>query len=138
MKKSSAFLIVIVLIVSVVVISFFGKSIAVGQFEVYMTDVWITNEKDANNTIYVDYDDVFGFGSVTLDYDYLPVDADYPNKVKYSLTNNTYTDENGEEQIVAEIRGASEVLFHTRGAVVAYIRTTDGSGKSDSVKIVCV
>ncbi|MCD8206020.1 MAG: hypothetical protein LUD29_05350 [Clostridia bacterium] len=137
MKKASAFLIVIVLIMSVVVISFFGKSIAVGQYQTYFSDIWFTNEKDANNTIYIEFDEAQGYGTVFLEYEYLPADVDYPDKVAFSLSNDTYTDENGETQYKAEFVRPGYLVFNMTGAVHAYIRTTDGSTKSDDVTVVC-
>ncbi|MCD8205210.1 MAG: hypothetical protein LUD29_01145 [Clostridia bacterium] len=140
MKKTSVFLIIVVFIMSVIVITFFGKSIAFGQFQVYMTSITITNDRGNNNTISVEFSDYTQNGeytSVWLHYVVTPDDATYKEKVEYYLTGNTYEDEEGNTKYIADVNSDGEVYFLEPGAVRAYVVTTDGSALSDDVLIIC-
>lgn len=140
MKKTSVFLIIVIFIMSVIVITFFGKSIAFGQFQVYITSITITNDRGNNNTISIEFNEDNKNGeytSVFLHYVVTPDDATYKEKVEYYLTGNTYEDEKGNVQYIADVNPDGEVYFMEPGAVRAYVVTTDGSALSDDVLIIC-
>ena len=140
MKKSSLFFIIVACIISVVAISFFGLKVEMGQFTVYMTSISITNDYQevAGNKLITVYLNSEGYATLTLDYTYAPEDATYPDAVKYTLTNNTYTDEEtGETKYYATVNSYGEVVFYKAKTVIATITTTDGSQLTDSVYIIC-
>ncbi|MCD8209708.1 MAG: hypothetical protein LUC31_02700 [Coprobacillus sp.] len=144
MKKSSLFLIVIIYIVSIVAITFFGQSIEMDQYKVYMSDIWISNESeivsgsDNIRNINITFNDDEGWGGIILHYEFLPEDATDSDAVKWSLYGNTgILADTGEEVVIADIDGKGEVVFHRRGMVTAYVTTTDGSNLVDSVRITC-
>ena len=134
MKKTIIFSIAIIYLVSIIVVTFFGMQSRLDQFQVYMTDIEITSfdqEVNGNKYLFVDFNDEEGYASVFIDYDYAPDNATHPDRVSFSLTGNTYTDDNGETAY------NGEVVFYSRKAVVLTIRTTDGSSLADSVTIIC-
>ncbi len=144
MKKSSLFLIIIVYIVSIVAITFFGQSIEMDQYKVYMTDIWIDNESevvegsDNIRNINISFNDAEGYGYIILHYQYLPEDATDGDAVKWSLYGDTgILADTGEEVTIATIDAKGEVDFQRRGMVTAYLTTTDGSNLVDSVRITC-
>ncbi len=140
MKKTVIFSIAIIYLVSIIVVTFFGMQSRLDQFQVYMTDIEITSfdqEVNGNKYLFVDFNDEEGYASVFIDYDYAPDNATHPDRVSFSLTGNTYTDDNGETAYYAEVSANGEVVFYSRKAVVLTIRTTDGSSLADSVTIIC-
>ena len=146
MKKSVILLIGIIYIVSIVVVTFFGMQISMDQFKVYMSSVSLYHSDMQildDNTKYLDivFDDekasADGYISVFVDYEVGPDNASYPALVTFSLTNNTYTDSNGDVTTYAEVSANGEVVFFQRRTVWVYIRTTDGSNLSDRMMIRC-
>ena len=140
MKKSVIFLIAVLYLISIVVVSFFGLQISVDQFQVYMTSLSITSYDQLvyqNKYLTINFNDSEGYASVVIEYDYAPSNASYPDGVTFSLSNNTYTDEQGNTGYYAQVSQAGEVVFFSRRAVRLTITTTDGSKLSDSVTIVC-
>ncbi len=144
MKKSSLFIIIVVFLVSIVAITFFGQSIEMGQFKVYVTDLEITNETeligDDIRNINLTWNEEKGWTSVFVNYTYLPSDATDPS-VSYYLDGAVRTDATtGEEVTVAEVfetTGTAEVVFYRQGYVTCYLTTKDGSNITDSVRITC-
>ncbi|MCD8200654.1 MAG: hypothetical protein LUD47_01095 [Clostridia bacterium] len=138
MKKTSVFLIIVAFIISVVVITFFGKTIAFGQFQVYIESITITNERSNNrNMIFIDFDESKDAPSIFLECRVLPENATYKEKYKYYITGNTYEDDEGNTHVFADVNSNGEVYFLEKGMVEVYVVTTDGSALSDSVIIMC-
>ncbi len=140
MKKSVIFLIAVIYLVSIVVVTFFGLQVSIDQFQVYMNSVNIkTYSQMVNNNkyLFVDFDQTEGYTSVFIEYEYAPSNASYPERVNFSLVDNTYEDENGQMQYYAEVSANGEVVFYGRKTVRLFLTTTDGSKLTDSVIIVC-
>lgn len=140
MKKTVIFSIAIIYLISIIVVTFFGMQSRLDQFQVYMTKIEITSYDqvvNGNKYTFVDFNDDEGYASMFIEYTYAPDNASYPDKVSFSLSGNTYIDENGETAYYAEVSANGEIVFYSRKAVVLTIRTTDGSSLSDSVTIIC-
>lgn len=140
MKKTVIFSIAIIYLISIIVVTFFGMQSRLDQFQVYMTKIEITSYEqvvNGNKYTFVDFNDDEGYASMFIEYTYAPDNASYPDKVSFSLSGNTYVDENGETAYYAEVSPNGEVVFYSRKAIVLTIRTTDGSSLSDSVTIIC-
>ena len=140
MKKSVIFLIGVIYILSIVVVSFFGMQPGIDQFQVYMTDIEITNYTTIINDekyISLAYDEIEGITRVDLEYSYAPDNASYPDRVRYSITGNTYKDSDGNIVTFATVSSTGSVEFLEPGMVTVTITATDGSKVSDSVKIIC-
>lgn len=140
MKKSVIFLIGVIYILSIVVVSFFGMQPGIDQFQVYMTDIEITNYTTIINDekyISLAYDEIEGITRVDLEYSYAPDNASYPDRVRYSITGNTYKDSDGNIVTYATVSNTGRVEFLEPGMVTVTITATDGSKVSDSVKIIC-
>ena len=76
-------------------------------------------------------------GIVFVDYITGPDNATHPEKISFTLSNNTFTDSNGEVKVFAEVTANGEVVFYARRLVTLTIRTLDGSNLSDSLVINC-
>lgn len=140
MKKSVIFLIGIIYIISIVVVTFFGLQPSIDQFQIYMNYISISNYDDIvrnQKYIYLEYDEIEGYSSVTIQYDYGPTNASYPDRVRFSLSGNVKLDEEGNEVIFATVNSYGEVVFSDTGTVRLTITTTDGSSLSDIVMIRC-
>ncbi len=140
MKKSVIFLIAVIYLVSIVVVTFFGLQVSMDQFQVYMTSINITTYSqlvNENKYLIVDYDETEGYTSVFIEYDYGPSNATYPDRVNFTLVDNTYIDDNGETHYYAEVSPNGEVVFYSPKTVKLFINTTDGSKLTDSVIIIC-
>ncbi|MCD8209650.1 MAG: hypothetical protein LUC31_02405 [Coprobacillus sp.] len=144
MRKSSIFILIVALLVSVVVITFFGKAIEMSQFKVYMESITITNVEPTilggrefkMMNFYFDYSKEFN--SFFVEYEWTPDDATEPGSVMFYLTGDTYTDsETGEVTTYAQISANGELLFWQPAVVTVYVVTTDGSQLSDSMMVVC-
>ena len=108
---------------------FYMNKIEITSYDqIYNGDKWLTikfDEQDAdNNSVFVDY--ITG-----------PDNATHPEKISFTLSNNTYTDSNGEVKVFAEVTANGEVVFYARRLVTLTIRTLDGSNLSDSLVINC-
>ncbi len=146
MKKSSIFLIIVVFAVAIVVVSFFGNAISMDQFKVYMSTLEITNEYtafyDANgnpvmNIIMLPFDYTNGWASVQLKWVTGPEDATEKDAVRFYLSGNTYTMEDGETGYYADVTSYGEVFFYRPALIRAYVTTTDGSNLTDSIYVWC-
>ena len=141
MRKSVLFLIGIIFIVSVVVVTFFGMKVTVDQFKVYINKVEITTyDRIIRDRKYktVELDETEGYTSLFIEYNLGPDNATELDGIVFTISGNTYIDENGEEQISAEISPTGELVFYRAARVTVTIRTTDGSEISDSVLVSCV
>ena len=146
MRKSVILLIAILYVVSIVVVTFFGMKISMDQFKVYMSSISLKHEDmqildDGSKYLYVKYDqeliDTQSYIEVFVDYDVGPENASNPEKVQFSLTNATYTDEEGNETVYAEVKANGTVIFYQKRTVYLYIKTTDGSNLEDKMMIRC-
>ncbi|MCM1404710.1 MAG: hypothetical protein NC133_04420 [Prevotella sp.] len=145
MKKQVIFAIGVIVLLSVIVVTFFGTQVSIDQFQVYMNKIEFTNYDFMTNynqkMIEVAYDPALHSASVLLQYTYAPDDATHPEHVKFILENATYTNPTtGETTVYATIERSGLVTFHdlTRSRLVRVtIRTTDGSNLSDTVEIYC-
>ena len=141
MNKSVIFFIAVIYVVSIVVVTFFGLAINMDQFNVYMNKIEITSYDQIYNgdkwlTIKSDEQDAVN-NSVFVDYITGPDNATHPEKISFTLSNNTFTDSNGEVKVFAEVTANGEVVFYARRLVTLTIRTLDGSNLSDSLVINC-
>lgn len=140
MRKSVLFLIGIVFVISIVVVTFFGMKISFDQFKIYINEIEITNydrEIRGNKYKTVYYNQTEGYTTLFIEYKIGPENASDPDAISFTLTNNTYEDENGETQYYAEISSSGELVFYKPKAVTVTITATDGSGKSDTMVVTC-
>ena len=106
MNKSVIFFIAVIYVVSIVVVTFFGLAINMDQFNVYMNKIEITSYDQIYNgdkwlTIKFDEQDADN-NSVFVDYITGPDNATHPEKISFTLSNNTFTDSNGEVKVFAK------------------------------------
>lgn len=141
MNKSVIFFIAVIYVVSIVVVTFFGLAINMDQFNVYMNKIEITSYDqiyDGNKWLTIKFDEQDADNnSVFIDYITGPDNATHPEKISFTLSNNTFTDSNGEVKVFAEVTANGEVVFYARRLVTLTIRTLDGSNLSDSLVINC-
>ena len=140
MKKSVLFLILVIYLVSIVVVTFFGMKARMDQFQIYMNDIEITSyDQKVGNDKYltVQFNETEGYASLFIEYKYAPDSASFPEKIKFTLSNNTYIDDDGNTQYYATISQMGELTFFKRKAVKVTLTTTDGSKISDSVTVIC-
>lgn len=140
MRKSVLFFIGIIYIVSIVVVTFFGMRAKMDQFQIYVSNISITSfdqEFEGMKYLTVNFNDTEGYASVFITYNYAPEDATFPDRVRFSLVDNTYVDAGGETHYYAEISATGELVFYARKAVKVTITTADGSKLSDSVTVIC-
>ena len=111
MRKSVLFAIGIIYLVSIVVVTFFGLQLRMDQFQVYMETINITTYDEIRNGkkyLYLEFDEAEGFKSVFIWFDYAPEDATYPDKVKFTITGNTY-EKDGKTEYAATISDRGEL-----------------------------
>ncbi len=141
MRKSVILAMAVIYVMSIVVITFFGMSISVDQFQVYMTNIEITNYTGVTNNgtkyLIIEFDNKEGYSSVFIDYDTAPDAATYPGKVTFSISGNTSTNEDGSVETYAEVSKNGEVLFYKPQSAIVTISTADGSRLSDKILIIC-
>ncbi len=143
MRKSVLFLVGILYLVSIVVVTFFGMQARMDQFKVYVSSVEIVNEgisvktdENGNETKSItirfpnkDATEV----SFSIQTKVLPENA--TNKtLAYTLMNS-----NGEPvpEEDARILSDGRISFAKTMSVTLIVTSTDGSSKSDSIKIRC-
>ena len=140
MKKSVLFLIGVICFVSIFVITFFGSEINIDQFKVYITKVEITNYDKIVDGYgkwkNIKYDDLEG-ASLFIEYTVGPENATNKSALKFSLTNNTYIDENDNELPIATIDQKGEIFFYRKGTVRVYLVSTDGGERTDNMWVRC-
>lgn len=161
MRKSVFFLLTIIYVVSILVVTFFGIQIEIGQYQTYIESVTITNEHEIREIggekikfIRKEYDDNNLLENyIQLEYAITPVnDKVRIDKVKYYISSGdeTYTDEDGKEQHLMNVTdfgkvscflpkytllASGEKIERNYCAFEVTIKTTDGSDKMDSVSI---
>ena len=160
MKKSSIFVIIVAFILSIFMINFYGLSVRTDHFTTYIKNVEITHCTIMNNGSRLDYQwvgkeenrrkvarldyAVGGGGSIGLFIEHTidPIDTDrslYEFEIvdgneKFVVIEN----EEPVEYYYAELAPKSNKLTinHTCSIKVT-LRATDGSGKEDSLTIIC-
>ena len=140
MRKSVIFVIAIIYIVSMAIVTFFGLRTRVDQFRVYFASISITNYDTMigkNKYKTIKFDETEGYSSVFISYKYSPENVSYPDAVKFSLTNNTYTDEHGNVTVYAEVTQFGEIVFYKKAAVTVWVEAKDGSAIKDSMLVIC-
>lgn len=140
MKKSVIFIICVIYGLSIFIVTLFGMKIKVDQFEIYMTDLTITSYDSESKkgiklkTIYKD--ETQESVKFRIEYEYKPENASYPNKIKFSISDNVKK-KDGEEVVVAQISSLGIVEFFAVGTVTVRVYATDGSNQSDTLEITC-
>ena len=140
MKKSVLFIIGVIYFISIFVVSFFGMSISIDQFKVYINKVEITNYQEIDpyygKTTFLEFDDLEG-ASFFVEYKVGPENATNKSALKFSLTNNVFIDEFGNESPIAQIDQKGELFFLRQGTVKVVLESTDGLSKSDYMWVDC-
>ncbi len=140
MRKSVLFLILVIYLISVVVVTFFGMKARMDQFQIYMNRIEITSfdqKVGDDKYLIVKYNETEGYTSLFIEYEYGPTEATFPEKIKFTLSNNTYVDDDGNTQYYATISQMGELTFFKKKAVKVTLTTTDGSKLSDTVTVIC-
>lgn len=141
MKKSVIFFIAVIYIISIVVVTFFGLTVNMEQFTIYMNRLEITSYSSITSGekyAFLAFDDSDSDNnSIFVDYITGPDNATYPERIKFSLVNATYTDSEGNVTVFAEVHQNGEVVFYQRRTVRVVITTTDGSNLTDTMTIRC-
>lgn len=143
MRKGVIFFISILFLMSIVIVSFFGMQARLDQFKTYITSVEITNyDRVVGNRKYKYVDWVGPIDTfTTVEYKVKPDEQGLLESVEFTITNNTYVDEEGNEQEFAQINKTTGIVefylyLESSHVVTITIRATDGSNKSDSVTII--
>ncbi len=142
MRKSVMFFIGVLFVISVVVVSFFGMQARLDQFKKYISEIEITSyDQIVGNRKYlvvefIGEQDTF----TTIRYRVAPTDDSITSSVEFLISDNTYTDEDGEKKEFASIDKNTGILefyryFEDNHFVTITIRSTDGSNVSDSVSV---
>lgn len=140
MRKSVLFLILVIYLISVVVVTFFGMKARMDQFQIYMNRIEITSfdqKVGDDKYLIVKYNETEGYTSLFIEYEYGPTEATFPEKIKFTLSNNTYVDDDGNTQYYATISQMGELTFFKKKAVKVTLTTMDGSKLSDTVTVIC-
>ncbi len=140
MKKSVIFIISVIYLLSIFIVTLFGMKIKVDQFEIYMSDLQITNydkiDKKGNKVTTVYMDENVGVATFLVEYEYKPENASYPDKIKFLLRNNIKIVD-GQEVNIATITDYGMVAFTRVGTVTVKVYAADGSNKEDYISISC-
>lgn len=131
MKKSVIILIGIVYILGIVLVNAFGLKMA--EFQ---TKVYVDNVSFINDDIYTQ--DVDGEEIKKVDI-YLNETNTYQLEWEYTPDNATETDvifTYDETKNIGDVDENGLITFYKKGVLVVYIRTIDGTSKSDSIKFI--
>lgn len=141
MKKTIIFLLIAIYAISIVVVTFFGMSIRMDQFKIYMDKIEITTydtiRRDGIKQKNVVFDETFlseGYVSLFIDYITGPENASNPEKVEFVLVGDTY-EEDGETKYYAKIYPTGELVLYKPCNITVTVRTADGSELSDSLYV---
>jgi len=110
------------------------------QFQIYMNRIEITSfdqKVGDDKYLIVKYNETEGYTSLFIEYEYGPTEATFPEKIKFTLSNNTYVDDDGNTQYYATISQMGELTFFKKKAVKVTLTTMDGSKLSDTVTVIC-
>ncbi|MCD8206017.1 MAG: hypothetical protein LUD29_05335 [Clostridia bacterium] len=133
MKKASLFVVAVVCVLAIVIITFFGQAVEMGQFHITINEITITNEQ-SSGTIRMSYSDnvdADGYAYVYLHCEISPAEADDPNAYRFQLDGDVDPDIAG----ITEDRGV--VYFSQPYMVTARVVATDGGGAWTTVRIWC-
>ena len=158
MKKSSIFVIIVAFILSIFMISFYGLSVRTDHFTTYIRNVEITHCTVINDGSRVDYQwigkdenrrkvarvdfSIGQGGSVGLYLEYNVQPEDIPNdQYEFEIIDGNETFEVIENEQPVEYHYADLIknkltINHVCSIKIA-LRALDGSGKEDSLTIIC-
>ena len=129
MKKSVIILIGVIYIAAIALVSFFGLQAKIYNAKVYVEKIEILNDNiqidDQGNKYVVIFPDENGERKYQINYRVYPDDAS-TKKVSFDYdkqNTNASVDENG------------IVTLKKKGAVIVYIKATDGSGITEKIEI---
>ena len=147
MKKSSTFILILSFLLSIFMVSIFGLEIRDEHMKRYFKKVEIINTeviespdmgiKEKLIYLQITPDDLPY--SHYIDYVVLPEDVTDSDGYEFVITGGLYGDVveyGGEEHEYAEMT-KNRVDFYHECDITVMLRTTDGSGKQDSVIIIC-
>lgn len=153
MKKSVLFLILIIAILSIFVVSFFGTKAKFDKFKVYIDEVEITSfdfQFDGEKYIHLTLNEEIGEVSKFIDYRVGPKNATEKSKIEFTFVDtNVYKDEenemfvlyeeleDGERETIATLNKMGEITFYREGAVLVQLASKDGLERSDLVFVYC-
>lgn len=132
MKKSVIVLIGVIYVMAIAVVSFFGLKIDTLNEVIYVENIECTNEElkvasDGTKYISIKYiEDEENPPTVQLQWHV------YPNEASRKGVEFIYD----ESRNIAEVSSFGSVVFHRKGTVTIYITATDGSGKSEVIKVI--
>lgn len=132
MKKSVIVLIGIIYVIAIAVVSFFGLKIETFNQTVYVTNIECTNENLKVSNDGVKYivttfvDDRENPTTVQLQWHV------YPDDATRKIVKFIYDESKG----VATVNEFGTVIFNKKGTITVYIKSTDGSNKQDTIKII--
>lgn len=130
MKKSVIILIGIIYILGLVLVNTFGLKIAEFQNKVYVDKIEFTNDE-----IFIEDNGEEQIKRITV---YFSESPTYQLEWEYTPDNATETKVSFSTEGTKDIGTIDEnglVTFNKKGIMIVYIRTLDGSSKSDSVTI---
>ncbi|MCD8201152.1 MAG: hypothetical protein LUD47_03690 [Clostridia bacterium] len=150
MKKSSLFVIAVVCVLAIVIITFFGQAVEMGQFSNPITSIVVTNDK-TGDIIVEDFDYKSSEATIVfLHVTTYPVDADNPDAYRFMLVDSgsSTTDDgsnNGEDSGTSVTDDAKVSIDETYGKVYfsepAFVKVrivaTDGGGAHTEVYVWC-
>lgn len=131
MKKSVIILIGIIYVLGIVLVNAFGLKMAEFQTKVYVDSVSFVN-----NDIYTQEVDGEEIKKVDI---YLSERNIYQLEWEYTPDNATETDvifTYDETKNIGTVDENGLITFYKKGVLVVYIRTVDGTSKSDSIKFI--
>ena len=128
MKKSVAILIGIIYVVSIVVVGFFGLKVKGYDTTTYVTEVtFVGNElsemEDGTKYVTIKFDEVQTY---QLKWRVSPEDATHP-EVNFGYDETT---------TVGEVSQSGLVTFYKKGVITVFIHSSDGSSKTDYIKVI--
>lgn len=143
MKKSSIFILVVTFLLSIFLVSFYGLQIRDEHMKRYFTKAEILDaqviefEGEKLKYIIYDFDKQKAPSSLYIEYSVTPEDVTDSEGYEFIITsgNGTFIEDEIEYPF-AEIT-KNRVTFYKACDITVMLRTTDGSGLSDSVIIFC-
>ncbi|HHU59627.1 TPA: hypothetical protein GXZ34_01745, partial [bacterium] len=121
MKKAIPIIVIVGIILAIVAIGYFGVKPIIHNPTIFVESVQITN-KDSDGAIYLDYNN--GQNTVTLEVNVRPLDASN-REVRFVSSSSDKVSVNKD----------GVVTMHELAGATITVRATDGSNRSDTVKI---
>lgn len=146
MKKLNAFILVIGLALSIVIITFFGQSVSMDQFKVMLTYITITNYDidiyDRLKSKYLIYQfDINIDNTIRIEYDQGPTNAtEYNSLPNFTLVGDEGSNSDGTTFKKAIINKFGELTLlncykDEPSSVKVIVETSDGSRIQDSIQV---